>query len=437
MELTWEPLREPGSEQVWEKLLRPIAAELRSRAADLAERAAARMQAEMPVLFPDPQSVKENVVSTEAGIRQLADIIDVAGDPRDVELPAPTLAIARTGVQRQIPLASLMRFYRVTQELVWQWMWDRITAAAADQKQQAAALRLATSFMFGYVDAALNRAEQAYEAEREIWLRNTAAARTGAIDDILTQRERDQQRASKRLRYDIGRHHVGAVAWVDSVSADRDAQRSLTEAITVLAREMGAESTLIHPVGSLVAFGWLSRQSDFTAVDFGSGTTVRRPKLPDGVQVSIGEPGHGLKGFRRSHIQAENARRVASLVGKRAAPLTRYRDVAVAALASCDAEHAALFVQRVLGPLAADDEATYRVASTLLVYLQENRSRAKAARRLTVHPNTISYRVDQAQMILGRSIDIDSLDLAVALVLLPALRGLERRSAEASARSVT
>ena len=35
----------------------------------------------MPVLFPDPQSVKENLVSTEAGIRQLADIIDVAGDP--------------------------------------------------------------------------------------------------------------------------------------------------------------------------------------------------------------------------------------------------------------------------------------------------------------------------------------------------------------------
>lgn len=432
MELAWEPLLEPDAEKVWEQLLRPIAAELRLCAGELAERAVARVQTEMPVLFPDPQSVTENRVSTEAGIRQLADIIDVAGDPRAVELPAPTLAIARIGVQRQIPLASLMRFYRVTQELLWQWMWDRITAAAADQTQQAAALRLATKFMFGYVDAALNRAEQVYEAEREIWLRNTAAVRTDAIDDILMRRERDHQRASKRLRYDVNRHHVGAVAWVDSVPADRDAQRSLTEALTLLAREMGGETTLIHPAGSLVAFGWLSRQSDFAAVDFGAGTTVRRPELSDGVQVSIGEPGHGLKGFRRSHIQAEQARRVASLAGKHAAPLTRYRDVAVAALASCDAEHAASFVQRVLGPLAADDEATYRVATTLSVYLQENRSRARAARRLTVHPNTISYRVDQAQAILGRSIDTDSLDLAVALVLLPTLPGLirERRIGE-------
>ncbi|WP_156687334.1 PucR family transcriptional regulator [Mycobacterium sp. Marseille-P9652] len=431
MEITWEPLREPGSQEVWEKLLRPIAAELRSCATDLAERATARMQAEMPVLFPDPQAVTGNVVSSAAGIRQLADIIDVAGDPRDAELPPPTLAIARTGAQRQIPLASLMRFYRVAQELVWQWMFDRITACAADRKQQTAAVRLATRFMFDYVDAALNRAEQVYEAEREVWLRNATAARSGAIDDILTHRERDHQRASKRLRYDINRHHVGAIAWSESVPEDRDAHRSLNEALTIVAGEVGAETTLLHPAGSLVAFGWLSRQSDFATVDFGAGTTARRPKIPDGVRVSVGEPGHGLKGFRDSHIQAENARRVASLTGKHAAPLTRYRDVAVAALASCDPEHAASFVHRVLGPLAADDEATYRVATTLSVYLQENRSRVRAARRLTVHPNTVSYRVDQAQTILGRSIDTDSLDLAVALVLLPTLPGLVRERAGA------
>ena len=151
------------------------------------------------------------------------------------------------------------------------------------------------------------------------------------------------------------------------------------------------------------------------------------------IRVSIGEPGRGLQGFRCSHLEASNARRIASLAGTRAGTLTRYRDVAVAALASCDAEHAASFVHRVLGPLAADDDATYRVATTLAVYLQENRSRARTAQRLTVHPNTVSYRVDQAQTILGRSIDTDSLDLAVALVLLPTLPGLlrERRTADA------
>lgn len=432
MELAWEPLREPGAEDVWKTLLRPIAAEMRTGAVELAELAVTRVQAEMPTLFPDPQSVPENVVSTAASIRQLADIIDVAGDPRTVELPAPTVALARAGVQRQIPLASLMRFYRVTHELLWQWMWDRITTAAIGQKQQAEALRLVSSWMFGYVDAALNRAEQAYEAERESWLRNTAAARTDAIDDILSRRERDPQRASKRLRYDVNRYHVGVVAWVDAIPDSGDAQSMLSEALTILGREMGGETTLIHPAGSLAAFGWFSRQSAFDAsasADVAGG--AGGPKLPDGVRVGIGEAGHGLQGFRSTHLEASNARRVASLAGTRAGALTRYRDVAIPALASCAAQQAASFVLRVLGPLAADDEATYRVAMTLSVYLQENRSRSRAAKRLTVHPNTISYRVDQAQMILGRSIDTDTLDLAMALLLLPMLPGLV---AEASPR---
>ena len=109
----------------------------------------------MPALFTDPQSVSENLVSTEASIRQFADIVDVGGEPGDAELPAPTLAIARAGVVRQIPLANFLRFYRLGQELVWQWMWDRITAVATDRTQQAVALRLVTSWMFGYIDAAL------------------------------------------------------------------------------------------------------------------------------------------------------------------------------------------------------------------------------------------------------------------------------------------
>jgi DNA-binding PucR family transcriptional regulator len=60
----------------------------------------------------------------------------------------------------------------------------------------------------------------------------------------------------------------------------------------------------------------------------------------------------------------------------------------------------------------------------LAVYLQENRSPARAAQRLTVHPNTVSYRVNQAESILGRSVDTDALEVSVALALLPLLPGL-------------
>ncbi|MGW5112484.1 helix-turn-helix domain-containing protein [Nocardia sp. NPDC004123] len=41
-----------------------------------------------------------------------------------------------------------------------------------------------------------------------------------------------------------------------------------------------------------------------------------------------------------------------------------------------------------------------------------------------MHPNTVNYRVRQAESILGHAIGSGDLDLRVALALLPALRGL-------------
>ena len=133
--------------------------------------------------------------------------------------------------------------------------------------------------------------------------------------------------------------------------------------------------------------------------------------LPDGVRVAIGEPGWGIGGFRRTHFEASHAHRFASLLGDRADVVTCYLGVAAAALASTDGEHAVAFVKRILGPLATSDEPTYRIATTLAVYLEENRSPAKAAQRLTVHPNTVSYRIHQAEELLGRPIDVNILDL--------------------------
>jgi hypothetical protein len=417
MEVEWPPVQEPGARRVWQQALVPIAAELRAGAADLAEQAVARMRSALPQLFPNELNVKENLASTDASLRQLAQIIEVGADPRRVELPPSTLVIARTAVQRQVALADLMRFYRVAQEVGWQWIYGRITATVSDPADLGKAIELATGWIFGYVDGALVHAENAYQVEREAWLRGAAAARTAAIDDILAERERDAQRASTRLRYDINRQHIGIVAWTETVPDDGDAQPLLGTVIADVARAAEADSNIVHPAGSLAVAGWVSRRRPFTPAEL----TVPEIDKRSGIRLAFGDPGGGLNGFRRTHLQASHARRVASLMGPHGEPVTHYRDVAVAALASADAEHAASFVTRVLGPLAAADEDTYRVATTLAVYLQENRSRTRAARRLVVHPNTVSYRVNQAEAILGRSIDTDTLELSVALALLPAL----------------
>ena len=383
-----------------------------------------RIRAEQPHLLPDAQFAEGQPAGIESSIRQLARTIQDGTDPRGVDLPDETIALGRARVQQRVPLAYLIRSYRLAQDTVWEWLFGRITVSASNATEQAAALRLATSWLFAYIDSALARAEQVYEGEREAWLRSAAAARTSAIDDVVTGRERDAQRAGKKLRYDLNRNHVAVVMWLESAPEDGDSQQVLADACARLASAASAETTLSQPGGPLSMSGWLSRRDPFDPASLEVTAVLRSASLPTGVRVAFGEPAWGVKGFRGSHLEATHARRVAALSRAHGDTLTRYRDVAVAAVASVDRDQAAAFVTRVLGPLADDDEATYRVAMTLAVYLQENRSPARAAQRLTVHPNTVSYRVNQAESILGRSVDTDAFEVSVALALLPLLPGL-------------
>jgi hypothetical protein len=378
------------------------------------------MEAEQPDLLPDAQTVEETRASNEVTLRLLADSIEHGKDPRQTELSPVTVAVARSGVQRQVAQSGLMRFYRLGHELVWQWFFTRINETAHDPAERAAALELTTRWLFAYVDHAVTQAEAAYDVEREAWLQGNAADRAEAINAILAGREKDPTRAARRLRFEVGRSHVGVVVWVESVPDDADAHPELMVAIAALGRAIDAQQILPHPLGGLAVAAWLSRKRELTYGELESAVNACAAELPSGVRAAVGDPAQGLPGFRQTHLDAVHARRVASLFGSEASRITPFRKVVVAALTSVDRDLAVSFVERVLGPLAAPDETTYRVAMTLSVFLEENRSRSRAAERLIVHPNTVAYRVRQAEAILGRSIDIDAVELQMALALLPA-----------------
>jgi hypothetical protein len=162
-----------------------------------------------------------------------------------------------------VPLADQMRFYRLAQDQVWQWLFARITAASPDAVDLATALDLTARWLFAFVDRAMTRANQAYEEEREAWLRGAAAARAVAIEDIVADREHDGQAASKRLRYDVSRHHIGLILWVDHVPDNGDALSLLSAAVSDVARFVAAEHSITHPTGSLALAAWLSGRRAF------------------------------------------------------------------------------------------------------------------------------------------------------------------------------
>ena len=91
--------------------------------------------------------------------------------------------------------------------------------------------------------------------------------------------------------------------------------------------------------------------------------------------------------------------------------------VSIAALLNRDVADTRAWVAKVLGDLASEDENDARLRETLRIYLGCGSSYKLAAEQLTLHFNTVKYRVGRAVARRGRDIDNDRLDVELALLI--------------------
>jgi DNA-binding PucR family transcriptional regulator len=376
-----------------------------------------RAQLEIPELFPDETWVEVQLSSLEAGLRNVARTIAEGTDPSSIELPLETVAYAGAAARQGFAVTSLMRLYQLSQAVLWEELQRELSVRAASREELTDAHGLVAAWIFGYIDTAMGLAIDAYTEERERWLRSAAARQAEMIDAILSGRQTEAAVAGAAIRYELEREHIAVAAWLEEAPKDVDAAIPLEAAIAEVGEALGAGGMLTQPRGLLATFGWVSTAGTFDPKLLDGSLLAGAAK--NGVRLAIGEAGRSIRGFRESHEGAENARRVAVLQGRPPGSVTRYARVALAALGSADRAQAQAFVIRQLGPLTAPDETSLRLVATLRAYLDEHASRSRAAKRLGVHENTISYRVRQAEEILGRSVDEETLELHVALVLAP------------------
>ena len=362
-----------------------------------------------------PESFEANRASTEASILGFAQVLEQGADPAATSLGAATLAYTQEGAQRGIPLTTLIRSYRLGHAAAWEGVTPLIAAHAGDPEQRAIATELCSAWLFAYIDAALCLAEDFYSAERERWVRSTAATRAETIDTILAGEPIDAALASRRLGYELDRQHTAVIAWLPAQEEGRDTHAAMEAAIAAVGDRLGATAPLVHPLGILSIAAWIGTRD---AVSPRLLDDVRFDmRAAPGVRIATGEPGRGIAGFRRSHSEAVHARRVAELAARPAGTVTRYARVGLAAMATGDLDQARTFVHRELHGLADDDDLSTRLTATLRTYLDEQSSRSRTAKRLGIHENTVSYRIRQAEEILGRSVDQRTLELRVALAL--------------------
>ncbi len=414
MEPEWKHIQTRAQRSAWEQVLRPLAAELVSAAPEMSVDIVRTIGERLPDLLSDQESLEANRASTEASILGFAEVLERGADPETASLGTATLAYAQEGVQRGVPVTTLIRSYRLGHAGVWERIAPLISKRTSGE-QLVVATELCSAWLFAYVDAALCAAEDFYSAQRERWVRSTAATRAETIDTILHGDPIDQALASRRLGYELGRQHTAVIAWLQAHEEGRDTHSAMEAAIRDIAEQIGATRMLLQPIGILSMAAWLStpeapsdRRLDDLRFDMHNAS---------GVRIATGEPAYGIAGFRDGRHEAAEARRVAELARRPPGTITRYASVALSAIATADLTHARTFVTRQLKGLADEDDVSARLAGTLRTYLDEHSSRSRTAKRLGIHENTVSYRIKQAEDILGRSVDQRTLELRVALAL--------------------
>ncbi|HYX98538.1 MAG TPA: helix-turn-helix domain-containing protein [Mycobacterium sp.] len=416
MEPAWRDAQGETERHLWSTVLRPAAVELDEHAAELSRAVVPYISERMPDVVGSPEAWEVRRASAEATIRGFAEVLRSGADPVDAAtLGSATLALVRDGAKRGTPVSVLLRSYRLAHAGVARHLYTILARHAADGTGLSLAIDLCSAWMFAYVDAMVCVAEDLYTSEREHWLRTAAAIAVETINTILSKQPIDIDVASRRLRHELRRVHVAAIAWIDSHEEGRDTLALLEAAIRDIAGTIGNQPTLIQPLGILSIAAWISTSAAVPSrvldeLRFQSATA-------SGVRVAIGEPAPGIAGFRTSHIKALEAQRIAGLAGCREGSITRYDDIALCALATANAEQSRRFVERELGRLASRDDTTRRLAATTRTYLDENGSRGRTAKRLHVHENTVAYRLRQAEELVGRSLEKRTLELRVALAL--------------------
>ncbi|HEX8752886.1 MAG TPA: helix-turn-helix domain-containing protein [Solirubrobacterales bacterium] len=454
----------PASRAEVEEIVETLSAELD----DVAARLADAIHEHLDELDDDMRVW--TLQSTRANLGVMVSLMREGADPRSAQAPPEAVGYAKEYVIRGLDFTLLQRAYRTAQGDFAGLILERLRGTTDDPDHLADAMVFFNAWIFAWIEAIDRQLTDIYMDEREQRVRGAAAMRAAEVRAILAGGPVDAAAASRRLGYELERFHVGYVVWSEAAEDSPGAAGAMfgemERVAAAVAESLGARRALTVPEGRHLAC-WVGRSEPPELGDLrvpagaggdrgagegrGGGANRARGGAAGVVAVSVaaGSPARGVEGFVQSHHEALVARRVAQLNptrpafvrhrsknARRVSPpdvdgapqavCVAYPDLALDALMTADLEAARRFAERELGPLAAEDESSRRLAGTLAVFLEEGASFVRAARRLGVHTNTVTYRVHRAEELLGHPVAERQLELRVALrlaELLPAPNG--------------
>jgi DNA-binding PucR family transcriptional regulator len=385
----------------------------------LAERIRCRLLDAWPAFGEDAELHDELCRAIHANLRQVFERVMSSASSEVLAAPAEALNLATSVLHHGLDTSELIQAYRVGQNVAWSWWMEHLAAQVEDRRLLLEAIELSSERMFAYVDAVVDEQVHLWESERERWAGRQVAHRAEAVRRVLSGEPLRLEESVLSIGYSLERELVAGILWEPGERDVEDGSPSgLERTADAIAHSVGIERTLIVPAGAASLWAWfaidrskLDRQLGLDAL----AQTAER-HLREGQGIALGLPGTGIDGFRSSHRQALRARRLAELSPAQAGVI-RFDEVEMLCVMNDDPELLEGFVERKLGALAADENTVGRLRETVLVWLREGGNARRTAERLHTHRNTVLYRVQRAEQILGRPLGEDRLGLELALMI--------------------
>jgi hypothetical protein len=347
------------------------------------------------------------------------------GDAPGPALNEWQLTIARTMARLDWPYERYVLGLRIAQDMALEALLARaVTWGEADARP--ALLLAVTHGVTGYFDDSVRAVITEFLAERQRAIARSVAERRRLVAALVAGDEVPADAAATTLGIDLGQHHLALILWRPGSSGGnrKDAVRwstgQLELAVNRAAGRLRAPAALTMPpdeslpdIRSDALLCWLTSPVPFSPAYLENLKELFAPARE--IAVAAGVPAAGAHGFRRSHLAAADAYRVARTAGRTG--VTGYAEVGVLALLTADPERTRWFVREELGKLAGQGPALDDLRETALCYLDAGRNLMETARQLHVHRNTVVYRLAKIERLLGRPLDERPFATQAALTL--------------------
>jgi hypothetical protein len=366
---------------------------------------------EIPELRDDKPVLALLSSSVDSNVNTCLQILQHQIELSAVHAPAASLEYARRRAQRGTPLTALLRAYRLGHTCFSDWLLKELARQAGDAGMMTAATLAMSKIVAGYVDQTSEEIVAAYTGEREHWLRNRSAARAARVRGLLSGERVNVSATEATLGYRLRQYHVGLVCWAGDATAAVDNITRLEHAVNHVATEVaGTGDPVFVPRDESSAWAWLP----LGIRDRFDTTGAAAAGVDSDLHFAFGDAARGVAGFRLTHQQALAAQAVALAAGP-PPRLVTFGEVAPLAMMLQSDGLLRAWVLATLGDLATDDEHHARLRDTLLVFLRNGGSYKTTAEQLTLHKNTVQYRIRKAEESLGRPAAGNRPDVELAL----------------------